>query len=248
MPRQAPAPTADDGNRRRLAAGILTKIWEARTSDAALPFGVALVVVYFCFHAGGYFPGITGLVTAVLTLLVVARIATVDRPFGTLSRGFVVGASALALFALWTLFSGTWSDAPSRALVEYDRVLLYISGFMLFGALGRTRGRLRWMVRLLAVSAFLVCLCGLMTRLFPDVWNLPPAVANERLNYPLTYWNALGLLAAIGIVLCFALTADLREKPLVRVLAAGALPVLGVTLLLTFSRGSIAPPRWASSR
>ena len=84
---------------------------------------MALVVMYFSFHAGGYFPGITGLVTAVLCLLVVARIATVDRPFGTLSRGFVIGASALALFALWTLFSGTWSDAPSRALVEYDRVL-----------------------------------------------------------------------------------------------------------------------------
>ncbi len=230
----------DDGNRREVVGDAVTKIWAARNHDAALPLGLALVVVYFSFHAGGYFPGITGLVAALLCLLVVARIATVERPFGTLSRGFVIGAGALALFALWTLFSGTWSDAPSRALVEYDRVLLYVAGFMLFGALGRTRGRMRWMVRLLAATAFVVCLCGLMTRLFPDVWSLPAAVANERLNYPLTYWNALGLLAALGTVLCFALTADLREKPLGRVLAAGALPVLGVTLLLTFSRGSIA--------
>src|ERR1044071_10189783 len=156
MPQQALAPTVDDGNRRAVVGDIVTKVWAARSHDAALPLGMALVVVYFSFHAGGYFPGITGLVAALLCLLVVARIATVERPFGTLSRGFVIGAGALALFALWTLFSGTWSDAPSRALIEYDRVLLYVAGFMLFGALGRTRGRLRWMVRLLAATAFVV--------------------------------------------------------------------------------------------
>ena len=152
----------------------------------------------------------------------------------------MAGAAALALLAGWTLLSGKWSDAPARAVVEYDRVLLYVLGFLVLGTVGRTSARLRWVLRGIAAAAFVVCLCGLVTRLAPDVWSVGPSPANERLSYPLGYWNALGLLAAVGTVMSFALTADDREAPVVRVLAAAALPVLAATLLLTFSRGALA--------
>jgi hypothetical protein len=204
------------------------------------PLGAGIVVLYFSFHAGGYFPGATGTVACALMVVLVARIVFADRPLRGVSYGHAIGAAALAMFGLWTFISGHWSNAPGRALIESDRVLLYLAGFLLFGALGRTADRLRWMVRGIAAAATIVCLCALITRLLPDVWTLPPSVADERLNYPLTYWNSLGLLAALGSVLCFGLTADDGERPLGRVLAAAALPVLATTLLLTFSRASIA--------
>lgn len=228
---------ADPGHR---PAEIATGIRTPRARDALLPLGAGVVVVYLSFHAGGYFPGSTGLVAAVLLLLLAVWIVVVDRPFSGFGRGSVIAASALGLLALWTLVSRGWSDAPARALVEYDRVLLYLAGFALFHVLGRRGERLRWMVRGVAAAAVVVCLCGLITRLFPNVWQLAPEVATQRLNYPLTYWNSMGLMAALGIVLCFGLTADPRESTTGRVWSAAALPILAVSLVLTFSRGSIA--------
>ncbi|HEV2059273.1 MAG TPA: O-antigen ligase family protein [Solirubrobacteraceae bacterium] len=173
-------------------------------------------------------------------MLLVLRVTLAARPWCALSAGYVGGATALALLAAWTLASANWSDAPARAIIEYDRVLLYLLGFVVVGALGRTVERLRWVVRGIAAAAFGVCMCGLVTWLAPDVWPVDPTLAGERLSYPVGYWNALGLVAAIGSVMSFALTSDDREAPAARALAAAALPVLGVTLLLTFSRGAIA--------
>ena len=83
-------------------------------------------------------------------------------------------------------------------------------------------------------------MAGLVTRVLPDVSTISPNIANDRLSYPLTYWNALGLLAGLGAVLCFHLTSSLREPGAVRVLAAAALPALGATAVFTYSRGGIA--------
>lgn len=190
--------------------------------------------------SGGFLPGPVALGAAVLAVALVLWITLAGRPWHALSVGYVAGAACLALLAAWTLASATWSDAAARAVVEYDRALLYLLGFLLVGAIGRTPQRLRWVVRGIALGAFVTCLCGLVTRLAPDVWAIDPGLAEGRLSYPLGYWNALGLLAAIGIVMSFALTSDDREAPVVRVLAAATVPVMTATLLLTFSRGAMA--------
>ncbi len=207
--------------------------------DALYALIPAVLMVILGFRAGGYFPGATAVAAVAIVVVLAIRVALSNRPFAGLSTPYALGASVLGMLALWTLVSGAWSDAPARAMVEYDRVLLYALIFVLMGAWGRTPERLRWIVRAIASAAFVVCLCGLATRLLPDVWVIDPAVANERLSYPLTYWNSLGLLAAVGLVLSFALTSDGREHPAGRVLAAAALPILATTMFLTFSRGSL---------
>lgn len=209
------------------------------TGAALLVLVPGVLVGAFAFQAGGFFPGTVAAGAILLGLALVLRITLAGRPFANLSVPFVAAAAALGLFAVWTLISSGWSDAPARALVEYDRVLLYLLAFLLVGALGRTPERLRWTIRAIALAAVVVCACGFVTRAMPDVWSVPVSVNNERLGYPLTYWNALGLLSAIGFVLCFALTCDARESRIGRVLAAAALPLLGATLLLTFSRGAV---------
>ena len=175
-----------------------------------------------------------------LALLLVGRLTLAERPVAGLGAAYVAGAGLLGLLAAWTLLSALWSDATARAFVEFDRTLVYLLAFVLLGMLGRTESRVRWLVRGLVLAAFGVCLCGLITRVLPDVWTLPAEVANDRLAYPLTYRNALGILAAIGLILGFGLSADAREHPVARVLGAAALPVLATTLLFTFSRGSMA--------
>ncbi len=227
---------------RQPAARLLARLSQRHASlifDAGPALGVAVLVVSLSFHSGGYFPGAPAAGAVILALLLIARVALVARPFTGLSAAYVLGTSALGLLALWTLISGAWSGAPGRAILEYDRVLLYMLAFVVFGSMGRSRDRLRWMIRGLAAAAFVVCLCALITRLFPDVWPVSQAIVPGRLSYPLGYWNALGLLAAIGLVLSFALTSDEREPRIGRVLAAGALPVFAATQILTFSRGSL---------
>src|SRR3989449_10568745 len=99
---------------------------------------------------------------------------------------------------------------------------------------------MRRFIRRLVIGISIVCAAGLISRLAPDVWHPAPDVANERLSYPVTYWNALGLLAVVGFIFSFHLTCTLHERRLVSLLAASALPLLAATLFFTFSRGAIA--------
>lgn len=233
-------------HRGRLAPGMVDSprplAWAAARTRSAW-IGLALLpgalTVYLAFNAGGYFAGVTAAAAAVLLLVMAARVLLAGDPAAGLSPGLLVAAGALALFALWTLLSGGWSDARARALVEFDRALLYFVVLVLFGSLGAGVGRLRWMIRGVALAAVIVCAISLMTRLLPAVWPIDYESLTSRLNYPVTYWNALGLLAAIGLVLCFGMTSNERESRVVRVLSCSAMPLLASTLLLTLSRGAI---------
>jgi O-antigen ligase len=84
-----------------------------------------------------------------------------------------------------------------------------------------------------------VCVAGLLSRTLPDVVSVSTDYAVERLSYPVTYWNALGLLAALAAILCLHLTSSASEPRASRILAAAALPAVGATLILTFSRGGL---------
>jgi hypothetical protein len=129
----------------------------------ALLFG-ALVVV-FGFQAGGFFPGTVALVAVALAIVLVLRLTLAQRPFAGGSIPLAIAGAGLGLFAVWTLDSAAWSQAPGRALLEYDRVLLYLLAFLLLGSLARTVPRVRWAVRGLVAGAFVVCLAGLVSRL-----------------------------------------------------------------------------------
>ena len=162
-----------------------------------------------------------------------------ERPFAGITPTAAVAGLALALFALWTLLSAEWSGAVSRAVTEHVRVLLYLLLFVLFASLPRADGAARWLVRGVALGALVVCVGALASRVLPDVFPTQQGVETDRLGFPLTYWNALGAIGAIGFLLAFGLNADARERPAVRVVAAAALPVLAAVMLLTFSRAAM---------
>jgi O-antigen ligase len=198
------------------------------------------LIVFMGFNAGGYFPASTAVAAVVLAQILLVRIVQAPRPFAGLAPSTLVAIAALALYALLTLVSASWSHSNSRALIEFDRAWLYLLILLLYGTIRPSTQHLRWFLRGMVLGAGIVCLAGLISRVLPDVWHTAPNVANQRLSYPVTYWNTLGLLAALGIVLAFHLTCTLGERRLVRVLAAALVPLFAATLFFTFSRGAMA--------
>ena len=211
-----------------------------RVAAAAFALLPGALTVYLSFNAGGFFVAAPALAAVVVAAALVLRTMLARRPFEGIGPSVAVVAGGLALLAIWTLASAWWSDAPARSLIEFDRVLLYTLVVVACAAAPRSLPRLRLVAGGVALALIAVCVAGLVTRLAPDVWSIPLNVEEDRLSYPLTYWNALGLMAAFGILLCVHGSASERESRAVRVVSAAALPALGVTLLLTFSRGAIA--------
>lgn len=197
------------------------------------------LIVFMGFNAGGYFPGTPAVVGLVLTQILLVRIVQARHPFEGLAPITLAAIVGLGLYGAMTLASALWSHSTSRAVIEFDRVWLYLLVLVLFGTVRASAANIRWLIRGLVLGASIVCVAGLITRVLPHVWHTAPDVSNQRLSYPVTYWNTLGLLATLGIVLAFHLTCSLPERRIVRVLAAAVVPLLAATLFFTFSRGSI---------
>src|SRR4051794_25658958 len=201
----------------------------------------AALVAYFSFNAGGFFPRPPAFALIALAQVLVLYVTLSPHPFARLSWPAVTATVAMALFALWILASQLWSHAPARSLLEFDRALLYLVVLMLCVLVGGRADRLRFAVRVVAAAIVVVAVCALASRLAPDHFQTDTQFQNNRLSFPLTYWNALGILVAFGSVLCLHLTCSREEPRPIRVLAAAALPVTVTTLFFTFSRG----PIWA---
>jgi O-antigen ligase len=196
-------------------------------------------IIYLAFNQGGYFPNTTGLAAIAFAAALVARTTLAERPFEGLNRRLGVLLLAFAAFAALQLASALWSHDTARALDEYDRSLLYLLAFTLFGSLPRSSERLRWLTRALAAGMTAVSLAGLLSRVLPHVWPAAVGFYANRLDYPLTYWNAVGLLAGLATILLVYLASSENEHAIVRVVAAFFVPATTSTLLFTFSRGAL---------
>ena len=215
-----------------------------RVRNGRLDAGLALALVpglltfFLAMREGGFFPDSTALVASELALLLVLRLALGRESWRWPGIPGAFAIAALGGLAAWVLASGTWSDAPARALLEYVRVLLYVLTLAGFATLAYSARQIRWMVYGLAVAIVGVCILGLVARTLPEVILYVPDVHPERLSYPLGYWNAMGVLAAVGIVLCGHLASSTRDPWAARVLGAAAVPLLAATLFFTYSRGA----------
>ena len=196
-------------------------------------------LIYLSFNAGGYFPSASGFVAVVFAQALVLRTTLAAKPFEGSNRALAIPLAGLVLYAALQLSSALWSHATAHTLDSFARTLLYVLALVLFGSVRYTRQRVDWLVRALVAGLAAVCVVGLVSRVLPHTWPTASSFFADRLNYPLTYWNAEGMVAAIALILGFHLTADRTEHPGVRVAAAGVLPAVAATLLLTFSRGSM---------
>jgi hypothetical protein len=197
-----------------------------------------VLTVYFAFNWGGHGADVTAVVLLLLAVLLAGRLALARRPFVGISPPLVIAGAALGLLAAWTLVSSGWSDSPIRATTEFQRVALYTVALVFFGSFLRRRGGLALTVRGIALAIAGICVVALATRLYPDLYAVDYGLSAARLAYPVGYWNSLGLLAGVGLVLMLHLSCDVLEPRLVRALAAGGVPLAAATIYFTFSRGA----------
>ena len=203
----------------------------------AAPFLAALVAVAGLGAAdGGYFPGDWGLATLGFTLIAVTLVLVTDapRPSG-LELAFLGG---LTLFAGWAALSSFWSPGAAAPVLEAERGILYVAATAAALLLLSTREASAGLLGGIVAGAVLVSLYALGTRLFPGhVGGAYDPSSGYQLAEPIGYWNALGLLAAIAILLAIGFAT--HGHLVTRSLAAVAIVVLLPTLYFSFSRGAL---------
>jgi tetratricopeptide (TPR) repeat protein len=208
--------------------------------DFVVTAGVAAVLVTIAFVGnGGLQLGSSTLVeigVIMISAVLVAAALVLVGFRAVVHGGFAL--TALGVLAGFTALSILWSLYPDDSWIETNRTLAYVAAFAA-GISAVRIARARWAAVawgvLLALT--IVCLYGLATKVAPGWLSSDELYA--RLREPYGYWNAVGLTAAMGIPLCLWLgTRDLGRRAS-SIVAYPLLALLIVTMLLSFSRGSI---------
>ena len=202
--------------------------------EAAAPFAVAAAASgLLAIDHGGYLATTWG--WAALVLAWIGGLALVLRE-GHVSRLELGWIGGLLTLTAWTAASMLWTSTQTQTALEVERTLVYLLAALAVAAVARSfsyRGILwgAW------AGSTLACLYALATRLFPERLGVTDPVAGYRLSDPIGYWNGLGLLTAVAIVLAAGLATYGRHW-WARPLAAASVPLLLPTLYFTFSRGA----------
>ena len=209
------------------------------TSDAAFGCGLAALFVLVAFvTTGGTDLGPNTWMEIAAALLAAAAAAAVIV-IGAPGRAW--GGVTLLLFAALaalTFASIAWSVQPDNSWVEANRTVAYLAAFGTALALARLLPE-RWPALLgaLATAATVICAWALLVKVFPGSLDANDPVA--RLRAPFDYWNATGLLAAMGLAPC--IWAGARPSPgrILRALSVPALAILTAVVVLSYSRGAL---------
>jgi hypothetical protein len=201
---------------------------------SAITLAVLAAVAAPAVANGAYFPTSWGWISlafgwVALLALLLRRVLLLGRlEYGTLG--------ALVALGGWTALSALWSSSVTQSLLDTERTAVYILGAAAV-LLVVTRRRLPALLSGATAGIALVCAYALATRLFPERLAHADDLALNRLARPVGYWNALGLLAAMGVLLasCFAARAG---TPARRAAAGVALVIDLPTLYFTFGRGA----------
>jgi hypothetical protein len=190
------------------------------------------------FFSGGFFAEPRLIAAIVAWAFVLALTAAGEPPLPRRLPG-ALALGGLAFLTVWSALSILWAPLGGPAADAVQRLLLYLAALAVgITALGVGA---RAVEPALAAGATLVIAYGLAGRLLPDIVELSRSDrAGGRLEQPITYWNAEGALAAVGVVLCARLAGDGSRPTSMRALGAAAAVPLGAGVYLSYSRGAIA--------
>jgi len=205
---------------------------------------VAAAVVGLALAQGGYSARFLGaacvLVWWAVVIVVLARRGTHRPP----NAWAVWTVAALAGLALLSALSIGWASDGGAAFVAAVRAALY-AGILVLVVVGARGEDSRPWIDGLASGIALVALLALGSRLesgLPgsdaEIAHFLPSAAG-RLSYPIGYWNGLAALLAMGVV-ALAYLAGQARTALARSLATAAIPIEGLAIYYTSSRGGVA--------
>jgi O-antigen ligase len=202
------------------------------------------------FRSGDVTPFGQELILMAAVALAVLGMLAVAAPWPLVERGpGILAAAALAGLAAWAALSLLWAPVFALAKPDVVRAVLY-AACLGTGLIALRPSPIRRAVPpalLAGISA--VALYGLGQRMLPGLGDalddlLPDLVgyragAGSRLDAPVGYWNAMGLLMAFGCLLGTALASDPGRRTLTRALACAAVAPCGLALYMTLSRGAV---------
>lgn len=203
-----------------------------------------VLVVYLGLEGGGYDALVHDQVGIAVLWGVLALVLAGALPRARPTPLAWTALGLLATLTLWTALSLVWTESTERTAADVARLAGYLGVFALALFASGPRA-LRQIVGAVGAGAAVVALAGLLSRLhpawFPDATQTAALLSTgeERLSYPIDYWNGMAAMVAIGLPGLFAAATEARSLVL-RALAAAALPALGLTAFFTFSRAGIA--------
>jgi hypothetical protein len=192
------------------------------------------------FFSGGFYAESRLPAALVTWALVLGLCAVGPAPFPRGGPGRMAVAG-LALLTAWSAASIAWAPLGGPAVESVQRLLLYLGAFLLAIGVLRSPWASRATEVVLAAGVTVVIGYGLAGLLLPGILEFDRSKsAGGRLEQPITYWNAEGALAAVGLVLCTRLAGDPSRPTWLRGLAGASAVPLAAGIYLTFSRGAAA--------
>jgi hypothetical protein len=155
------------------------------------------------------------------------------------SRVAWLAVAALIALSAWTALGALWTDSVGRTLHEASRTLGF-AGLLLIVVC--TFGRDTWWrgVAGVTLAAIVICCVALASRLSPLSGALEESgYVSQRLSYPLNYWNAVGVWAAMTVGPALAWSAHATTWLLRSATLAGVCVAIPVAYL-TYSRAGLA--------
>jgi hypothetical protein len=195
-----------------------------RSRSLALAVPLLLGPGIVALFSGGYSDTARTAAGVAAWLLLAATAVLLPRPLPRTAPA-VVALGALAALTAWTAASLAWAPLGEPAGEDVQRMLVYVAAIAAAVRILREPETARLAEPLLLAGITGAVLYGLSERLLPGVIDLTDVLsAGDRLAQPLTYWNATGAFAALGLVLAAGVAGSPDRAPAVRAGAAAAAP------------------------
>jgi hypothetical protein len=212
--------------------------------NTAAGLGIA-AAVFALSYANGGFVSTTRSYAAIAAWWVLGAGAAVGIASARagIDRLAIAALGLLSAFAIWILISITWASDAEGAFAQFNQVSLYVAVLAIAVALARL---VPAYVLVGGVALALSAIAGvaLVSRFFPSTFGVQEGIAvlptlQNRLSFPLGYWNGLGIEVALAYPLLFSLMASRRSR-VASAVAAFPLPLIAAVMYLTSSRGAFA--------
>lgn len=212
--------------------------WRTLPGRAVL---VSLALVALCafavFNNGAYFQNAMTLCVAGAWMIVLVLLLTHHGEIvGSWTRENWLIIATVAAFWCWVGLTMIWSISRDMTWVEFNRTGGYLAVLIVGLEVGRYRQARRLAAVLFLGIVTAAALYGLAAKAFPaHVDNLDNL---GRLAVPLGYFNAVGLLMAMGFVLSLYVAAARDFQWWLRICASTAAPLILICLFFAVSRGA----------
>jgi hypothetical protein len=211
-----------------------------RTPDATFAIAVGLLLTALTLEAGGglQLSHTTGVEMALQGAGAVLGALAILLSGDKIARAGLPALTCFALLAGLTLLSIIWAVEPNEAWLETSRTLSYLATFACGLSLVRLMPQ-RWsgLIGAIVLACTIVSVYALATKVFPG--TLAQDETYARLRQPFGYWNAVGLMAALGVPGCLWLGARRSGHAAINALAYPICGLLLVAILFAYSRGSL---------